>query len=190
MAITRTVTPAQLKAHLASLDKHLRTATRNAVLEAAAAGAEVVARAAPVDTGRLKQSITVRKKGPSGHPEIVAQAPHAGPVEVGSRPHWVPIKPLERWVRRHAGGFGIMARAKGRTRGIGRLNRGLRRGARAKSDAAITRIAHAIQLKIARYGTAPRWYMRKSLPRLRMILNTLLRESKARALAGIRKGGA
>lgn len=171
MAMVRILGPGQVDAVLKATDKKLRAAVKLAVLEAAAVGAEIVSRDAPVDTGRLKQSIIVRKRGASGHPEIVAQAPYAGPVEVGSRPHWVPLGPLVRWVRHHKSLFN--------GGGPARNKKGQFKGGEA------VRIARAIQRAIARRGTRPRYFMRKNLPRLNEILKTLMRESKARALASL-----
>lgn len=193
MAVTRVVAPGQIAALLAKTDKRIRRGVHEAVVEAAAVGAEIVAKDAPVDTGRLKQSVVMRKKGPSGGPEIIAQAPYAGPVEVGSRPHWVPLRPLVGWVRRH-----VMAAAreagiktpgrvgtyKGRTaRAFAAYNR--RSRARNAFVDEILKMARLIQRAIARRGTKPRYFMRKNLPRLGQILLTLLRESKARTVAGL-----
>lgn len=191
MAFTRVVPAGDIDKVLRATDQHLRNAMKVAVLEAAAVGAEIIAREAPVDTGRLKQSIIMRKRGVSGHPEIVAQAPYAGPVEVGSRPHWVPLTPLVRWVRRHWSSFNLPKRRPGganmtpaRT-ARAQAGRDRRIARRAAYDANIVQIARRIQLAIARRGTRPRYYMRRNLPRLGEILKTLVRESKMRALSSL-----
>lgn len=162
---------------LAAADRAAQGATRRAMLEAAAAGAEVLARGAPVDTGRLKQSFRLRRRGEGGHPEIVADAPYAGIVEAGSRPHWAPLAPLVRWVRRNAGRLGL--RGAGRNRRSGRFTAG----------SSVVRVARAIQRKIARVGTRPRWFVRQRLPALRAILGATLRLSKATALAELARRG-
>lgn len=191
MAVTRVVSSAEIDAVLKRTDKRLRDAVKGAVIEAAAVGAEIVARDAPVDTGRLKQSIIMRKRGPSGHPEIVAQAPHAGPVEVGSRPHWVPLTPLVRWVRRHWSSFNLPKRRPGgasttpAASAAAQRHRDRRIARRAAYDANVVTIARKIQKAIAKRGTRPRYFMRKNLPRLNEVLKTLMRESKARALSGL-----
>lgn len=190
MAMVRILGPGQVDAVLKATDKKLRAAVKLAVLEAAAVGAEIVSRDAPVDTGRLKQSVVVRKRGPSGHPEIIARAPYAGPVEVGSRPHWVPLTPLVRWVRRHGAAFNLAKRrpSVGTTPARSaaaqkRRDRAVMR--RAKYDRGVIATARAIQLAIAKRGTKPKWYMKRNLPRLRQVLMTLMRESKARGVAGL-----
>lgn len=167
MTVTRTLTPGQVAGALRRTDATIRAAQGRAVLEAMALGAELLAREVPVDVGRLKQSFRVRRKGPSGYPELQATAPHAGLVEAGSRPHWAPLRPLVRWVRRHAAQFGVSA-ATGRDK---------------LTSGGIVRVARAIQRAIARRGTRPRWYMRRNLPRLGAILRNRLAAAKARALA-------
>lgn len=86
------------------------TALQAGIIEASAVGAEIIAQAAPVDQGILKNSIshTISAQGA----EIVIDAPHASAVELGSRPHWAPIGPLIRWAERH-GAENPYAMAKG-----------------------------------------------------------------------------
>lgn len=176
MTVTRTLTPGQVAGALRRTDATIRAAQGRAVLEAMALGAELLAREVPVDVGRLKQSFRVRRKGPSGYPELQATAPHAGIVEAGSRPHWAPLRPLVRWVRRHAAQFGVSA-ATGRD-AQGRFTSG-----------GIVRVARAIQRSIAQRGTRPRWYVRRNLPRLGAILRNRLAAAKGRALAALATGG-
>lgn len=146
--------------------------------EAALLGAEVVAKAAPVDVGSLKSSIHARETGPRSA-ELRADAPHAGIVEVGSRPHWAPLQPLIDWVRRHGKLFG--AKRPGRVSttpartAAGQRRRDARIAKNADLEAEVERIARSIQRKIARVGTKPRWFMRDSLPKLRTILAILIR---------------
>lgn len=116
------------------------------LLAAAHAGAEIIARAAPVDRGTLKSSVHVERL-PNGSPRIVIDAPHAMEVELGSRPHTPPLAPLVEWVRRHRLAFGMRADARGQ-------------------EADFIAIARAIQRKIARDGTKPTYFVRNALPRL------------------------
>lgn len=146
--------------------------------EAALLGAEVVAKAAPVDVGTLKSSIHARQTGPRSA-ELRADAPHAGIVEVGSRPHTPPLQPLIDWVRRHGKSFGVKRASKVRTGPVRTAATQRRRDAtiarNADRDAEVERIARGIQRKIARFGTKPRWFMRDSLPKLRKILAILIK---------------
>ncbi len=67
-----------------------------------------------VDTGRLRQAVTY-DDGPRGTVlwgYSLADAPHAKPLELGFRPHWVPARYVGRWMQRH--GVGVSRRAGGR----------------------------------------------------------------------------
>lgn len=76
----------------------------------------------------------------TGGGAVKADAPHAVDVELGSRPHWVPYKALLPWCIRHSNA----------------------------EDG--PRFARAVQQKIARDGTKPTFFMRKSLPTQRKVL--------------------
>lgn len=190
MTVIRSVSPKDIGKVLARTNKVILGHQKRAILEAAALGSELVARSAPVDTGRLKQSVRLRRKGASGHPEIVADAPHAGPVEAGARPHWAPLRPLIGWVRRKVG-------AAAKSAGIRVPPKvGLYRGRSARAWAAYNRrsrirdayvggvlkIARQVQLKIAHKGTKPTWFMRRNLPRMGKILGEMLEAAKIKAL--------
>ena len=58
---------------------------------------------APVDTGRLRQSIAyaVRTVGDSIRGIIGSAVKYAPFVEFGTRPHWPPLGALQPWARRH-----------------------------------------------------------------------------------------
>jgi hypothetical protein len=72
---------------------------------------------------------------------VIVDAPHAGIVEMGARPHWVPLGPLLDWARRHA-----------------------------ESEAEAQRLARGTQLKISREGQKPTYWVRRSLPAQKKIL--------------------
>lgn len=162
--------------------------SQGAILEAAIEGAETVvvpaAIAAAKDTGRLAASIEARRI--DGTPTILADAPYAGVIEGGSRPHFPPLQPLIDWVRRHAEKFEI-EKPKGRRPGIGvaRTARAQRRkegllAAHDEFEKKIEAIARAIQHKIGEQGSPPHWFMRNSLPKL----NAILKTNVERALRG------
>jgi hypothetical protein len=54
---------------------------------------------APVDTGNLRGSIKIHKKGFGRR--IEAGVSYAGKVESGARPRWYPVGSLQPWARRH-----------------------------------------------------------------------------------------
>jgi len=65
-----------------------------AIAEAMLLGAELLAQDAPKAFGALQQSFHVEGKA------IVADAPYAGLVELGTRPHMPPFRPLLDWATR------------------------------------------------------------------------------------------
>lgn len=68
---------------------------------------------APVDTGRLRSSITpeVRSEGRSVLGVVGSNVHYAPYQETGTRPHWPPIGALETWARRHGTSAFLVARA-------------------------------------------------------------------------------
>lgn len=70
---------------------------------------------APVDTGRLRASITaeVRNSPTTGAVQGVVGSvvEYAAAVELGSRPHWVPVSALQVWARRHGVNAYALAKA-------------------------------------------------------------------------------
>ncbi|HEX7464106.1 MAG TPA: hypothetical protein VF382_04320 [Actinomycetota bacterium] len=171
---------------LVLLTKHARARERRvkvAVREAAHKGASHVRRNVPVAFGELRSSVHV--DSPTlGHSRIIIDAPHACAVEVGSRPHWVPIAPLIAWVKLR--GFqGLsspaqMKRLPGTTTGEHARSVAGQLAAAEQDDGstpvnAPIQIAYMIQAAIAKRGTKPHWYARNSLPTLVDILDTRIR---------------
>lgn len=140
MAKVYEVSERDLMKKFRAIEEKRPAAVVRGIVSAVLLGAEVVARAEPKDLGILKQSTRGVPQSTGGY--ILVDAPHAGIVEMGSRPHWAPIRPLIAWAKRH--------------------------GAATDSDA--YRMAKAVQVKISRVGTAPTYFMRKSLPKLKRIL--------------------
>jgi hypothetical protein len=156
------VRPEDLARVLAQGEAARRDRVLKAMHEAALLGAELVARKAPVDTGALKGSVHYQFGGVA-RASVVVDAPHGAAVEVGSRPHWVPLQALIDWVKRHRAGLGIRGK-------VGRDERG-----RFAASAAIEQAARGLQAKIAREGTKPTWFVRDTLPTLRKALGTLIK---------------
>jgi hypothetical protein len=118
----------------------------SAVYEAAAAGVGPLVSEAPIDTGHLRQSAHLEQDVAAKVVEIVFDAPYSALVELGTRPHIVSLRALFDWVQRHAASFG------------------------ANSNSDVFRIAHAIQNKIAEFGTEPTFFVRDRIPELEQIL--------------------
>lgn len=112
----------------AKREDHVKRGIASAIL----LNAEIVSRYAPKDLGTLKQSCRGVLQPGGGY--VIVDAPHAGIVEQGSRPHWTPIKALIPWCIRHS-----------------------------SPDEGV-RFAYALQRKIAREGTKSTWFVRKTLP--------------------------
>lgn len=179
MARVTVASPRDIERVFKAQEQARRERVEGAIHEAAMLGAEVVAKGAPVDVGTLKSSIRARRTG-AKESEIIADAPHSGIVEVGSRPHTPPLAPLIEWVKRHRAAFGlkpprVLRPVRRRLYGAAAASRRRAEERAAAADAAVEQIARRIQRKIARYGTKPRWFMRQHLPKLRKILASLIR---------------
>lgn len=133
----------------------------------------------PVASSELRASVHVVGT------RVVVDAPHAAAVERGSRPHWMPLEPLIKWVKLR--GFQGLASTKSLSRMPGTSTRGHaesvasqfashRRGGEIGAETgftdlgAVRDIAKGIQLAIALKGTKPTWFMRDSLPKARGFL--------------------
>jgi len=68
---------------------------------------------APVDTGRLRASITpeIRTMGNEVQGVVGSNVAYAPFMELGTRPHWPPIAALEVWAQRHGTTAYLVARA-------------------------------------------------------------------------------
>jgi len=105
---------------------------------------------APIDTGDMKRS--VRARDIPGGAVLAVESPHAVFMERGTRPHMPPVAPLAEW-----------ARAKGI----------------AATDSEAASVGYAVALKIAREGTEPRWFFRRSM---RYIMRSVLPDEIDREL--------
>ncbi len=182
---TYRVTLAELPSRIEKDMRARERRARNAVVRAARRGVKIVKENIPVAFGELEDSIHHESLGSAGA-RIVADAPHAGAVENGSRPHWPPLDPILRWVRlRGMQGLGTKSqidRLPGTTTGqharsIAAQLRAMQRGRSSRSEGAhlpadaALRVAQAIRAAIGKRGTRPHWFVLKSLPRIEEILH-------------------
>lgn len=86
-----------------------------------------------VDEGMLKKSGHINDE--YLHKEVVYDAPHSVIIEFGTSPHMPPLQPIEDWVRRKRSDLGV-------------------------KDGEIKKVARAIQMKISKYGTDPKPFLR------------------------------
>ena len=180
-----------VRGHARQRDERVRIGIRKAARE----GRNFVAReTVPEAFGELRKALHVVDTRTGA--VIVADAPHAAAVEVGSRPHTPPLAPLVAWVKLR-GMHGLSKAGKpisNRTRG-GAMRDPNREAARvvagqlagmAKSGAididAPTQIARAIQHAISVNGTKPSWYMRRGLPEVRRALDQFVPAELAKPL--------
>lgn len=167
----------QITKDMKARDRRMASAVRRAARQTAR---YVALNTVPKAFGELADSIHVEVIG-VGRADVVADAPHAEAVENGSRPHWMPIEPLLKWVKLRGmqgltkSGRVIAARAvakdwrKEGDRAIALALRnkaqrvGRRQAAVTPVDAAME-VARAIQAAIAKRGTKPHKFMALGIP--------------------------
>lgn len=159
-----------LRADMRVLQKRVIKATH----KAADFGAKLAKQLAPIAFRELRDGI-IKIKGPGGA-LYRSTAPHSEAVEKGSRPHTPPLAPLVAWVKlRGMQGLGRGRKINSAADRSSRVadiriaaalrNKGEVRGRRVVSTPvdAPEQIARAIQAVIAKRGTKPHWYMRRSV---------------------------
>ena len=136
----------------------------------------IISTTLPIAFGELQRSLKVTTKGGV---QIIADAPHAAPVETGSRPHWPPLAPLVAWVKKR-GAQGLSKRKpRGTTsaiqaKSVAGMIKAMEQGGSVDTGAP-EQIARAIQRSIARSGTKPHWYMRSAMPEITSYLDIQIR---------------
>jgi hypothetical protein len=184
MNIGRELTPGQLKGAVTRDIAKLRRRLERAIAKTAKGAVPIIRRHTPKAFGQLNESVMPLVS--SGMNQTGVEAPYAAAVEIGSRPHWVPLDPIIEWVKR-IGTLGLTASGsvtgskaslRQRSRSVAReLKQRVRKGSLAV-DAPIE-IAKRIQLHIATSGTKPRWFVRESLPEILALLDKNLQKAAA-----------
>lgn len=167
--------------------------------ETAGDGAVVCAVNAPRAFGDISRGMVGQSLGDAGA-RIRSTAPHSAAVEVGSRPHFPPIDPIERWVKlrgmqgQKEGARGVAREMARRIKRAGEsyefteIKRGPNKGAmrrrkvRGTAVDAPREVALAICRAIAARGTKPTWFMQKSVPTIVKILDAHMRSYLAKAM--------
>jgi len=132
--------------------------------EAAALFTREVKEATPVGvTGLLRQSITNerRDEGDELAARIFSPLVYAAPVELGTKPHYPPIEPLQDWVRK-------------------KLD--------VTEEEDVQRVARLIQWKIGRKGTRARNMFGSTLGRLTPQMSEIVRRAYARLVDRLSEG--
>jgi len=171
-------------AAIAAIERDIKTKERKldgVVRKTARATRNDVIRNVPRAFGELAASIHV-EDGPIGKSSVVADAPHASAVEVGSRPHTPPLAPLIAWVqlrgiqgltpggrvrrsvppRREAAraiAASLHPKLGGNAGAAAWRQRAMIQGSLADADPAVVAIARAIQRAITLRGTKPHRFM-------------------------------
>jgi len=174
---------AELAALLVRHQREREARVRTAIASSARTGVGIVKRRVPVAYGELREAVHAEQRAAGA--AVVVDAPHAAPVETGSRPHTPPLAPLVAWVKLR-GAQGLLSprqigRLPGRTTAahavtVAAALQSMERGGALDVDAPV-RIARAIQQAIARRGTKPHWYARGALPELRRVLGPAIRSA-------------
>jgi hypothetical protein len=163
-----------MRQFLAIFAQHQRKRMRNierAIARTARKGAKIIRGNVPKAFGELADSVEAKAK------RIEVDAPHAAPVETGSRPHTPPLEPLIRWVKlRGMQGIDSRGRVKSNRTRYGVIKNPNREQSRRVATELKSRerggalgvdapkqVALAIQRAISIGGTKPHWYTRGSL---------------------------
>jgi len=173
-------TPGKLGALLRRRDNAARKAVQRATLRGAARGKALLARVSPTDLGQLRSSWEIKRTGMgisgtaaaftrSGTLAVLQNnAPHAGIVELGARPHpvsWEGFEAIYFWVYRHRHYFGMVTKSGRRKRvdAKGWQSSGRSGGEVWEENPEIASIARGIIWKLAREGQKPTYFVQSKL---------------------------
>lgn len=169
------MTPEQFERQIKKDLAALRKSATQAIASTAQKAVRVVQKNAPHAFGDLRDSTSATSNATK------VTAPHAQAVEVGARPHLVPLEELIKWVKlRGMQGLSHPKSDEGpttrehATRVAGQLQS-------MESDGALSvnapeKIAKAIQMSILKNGIHPTWFVQKSLPEVMTILDIELKK--------------
>ena len=150
MMTTQTVTVKAYGARLKLDDNARNNAIRKALYRSALIGEVIVSQKTPVDRGQARNAWKVVPTHDGA--ELFNDAPHAGILELGSRPHHPPFRPILEWVVRKMG--------TGKKSFVDY----------SEVEPHLFAIAKSIVRKIAAEGTRPHYMVRDSLPKLTEIV--------------------
>jgi len=176
-------TPGKLAALLRQRDNAARKAVQRAVLRGGARGLGVLRRASPSDLGQLRSSWELKRTGAKIAGVSAAfdreatllviqnNAPHAGIVEHGARPHPVSREGWEAiywWVYRHRDYFGMVTKSgkKKRVDAGGWKTYGRGGGEVWEQHPELASITYGIVKRLREEGQKPTYFVQKLLPHL------------------------
>lgn len=183
--------PGLLKRDAKRIEKAIKRAVENTAVKAV----KPIRKRVPKAFGELQESIVGDRRGKNDVPVTSADAPHAGSVEIGSKPHTPDFRRLVEWVRLRGfqgltGGGRIRKRFRAedgpttprQARRVASMFKSLEVrgkkgvGRHSPVDSA-EQVAKAISKGIEKHGTKPHWFVRNSLPEIRDILGTELKSA-------------
>ena len=175
----------QLPAALKRGEQRFERALHRGLRMGAERGRAIIVKKTPTDLGQLRASWKV--KAAKWVAELINDAPHAGIVELGARPHKVSAEgwqAIYEWVRRHPDLYG---EKKARTKVSATLAQQATLGAFKGLDPEITAITTAIVKKLEKFGQKPTFFVRDNLESLHKAL--IAEVERQLALATAAKGG-
>lgn len=155
--MARDVQLEQLGAQIRVDEQERQEEVEEACFAAALEGMPIVVEDTPSDRGQARAAWDVDRV--PGGADLFNDAPYAGALEAGSRPHRPPFEPILRWVVRK---FGLKMQNKSSSK----------RGFEDLGDVPeeTRAVAWAVCEKIAQEGTEGNWMVRDNLPKLERIL--------------------
>lgn len=174
---------------LAAHERKMPDAIRAGIRIAAERGRALLVRESPVDQGQYKNSWRVRDGG--NGPEIVNDAPHAGIIEMGARPHGVNragIEALTAWALRKLMTGELTSRKSPpvpQRQYKNQYGTWAARGKRSKTPALEKEargIAFAIAAKLKKYGQKGLYIVDRNIPKLSKILAAEVARALKKAL--------
>ncbi len=172
---------ADLPAALARGEERFARGLSRGLRMGAERGRGIIVKRTPTDLGQLRASWKV--KASEWVAELINDAPTAGIVELGARPHKVSAEgwaAIYEWVRRHPEIYG---QKRARTQVSGTLAQLAEMGAFRGLDPEISSITWAIVKKINREGQKPTYFVRDSLDVLQQALVAEVERQLERAVS-------
>lgn len=176
-----------------AFDRKARETVKRAMMRGAERGRGILVRRTPTDTGHARAAWRVLSSIIGQEiARITNDAPHIGIIEAGARPHAVSdvgILAIEAWVHRH--GLGAAAREATHLRNVGERALGM---AGDRKVPTIEQAEHAIAMgivwKLRHEGQEPTYFIKHSLPDLRLAMKREVeRALKLLAKGPPKKGG-
>lgn len=167
---------ARIAKDLGKINAGVRSAIVKGARSGANAGKAILVKRSPKDTGQLKAAWRVSRGEGMDLAQIYNDAPHAGVVEAGARPHPVSAegrKAINEWVRRHFGFVG--SKKRGTRRAVGRNQVTVGGKVRMRSSTMeqyreLDKIADAIVHKLETKGQKPTYFVRNSVEDIRAVM--------------------